>query len=110
MGKIEAIIQKNDGKEIAIGDIKRIYLLADKEYEIIYAGSLRKPYTFAHKDEDERVYNKAKELIGEENILQYRPTVISGNPDTMFDFEALIPDTITIWLRNGDTIMYRSND
>ena len=55
------------------------------------------------------IYNKAKKIIGEENILDYRPAVFSGNPDSMFDFETCIPNTIMIWLKNGDVMMYRDN-
>ena len=55
------------------------------------------------------IYKKAKKVIGEENIVDYRPAVFSGNPDTMFDFEVGIPQTIMIWLKNGDTMLYRAN-
>ena len=54
---------------------------------------------------------KAKESIKEENILDYRPTVFAGESDTMFDgLETVVPNAITIWLKNGDMIMYRTFD
>ena len=55
------------------------------------------------------IYNKAKEVIGEENIDDYRPAVIAGDPESFFEFETCLKDTIMIWLKNGDTIMYRAN-
>ena len=57
----------------------------------------------------ENVYKKAKEIIGEENIEDYRPAVLSMEPDTFLDgVNAFIPNTIMIWLKNGDCIWYRA--
>ena len=56
------------------------------------------------------IYKKAKEVIGEENILDYRPAVLSTEPDTFLaGVEVCVPDTIMIWLKNGDLIWYRYN-
>ena len=57
------------------------------------------------------IFNKAKEIIGEENIDDYRPAVFSAEPDTMLDgVEHCVPNTINIWLKNGDIIWYRVKD
>lgn len=56
------------------------------------------------------IFKKAKEVIGEENILDYRPAVLSTEPDTFLaGVEVCVPDTIMIWLKNGDLIWYRYN-
>ena len=57
----------------------------------------------------EDIYNKAKEVIGEENILDYRPAVFSAAPDTFLDgVEKCVPNTIMVWLKNGDSVWYRA--
>lgn len=56
------------------------------------------------------IYERAKSVIGEENILDYRPAVIEGAPDTFFEGQRCIPNTITIWLKNGDWLMYQYVD
>ncbi|MBR4334417.1 MAG: hypothetical protein IKP72_17230 [Clostridia bacterium] len=53
------------------------------------------------------IFDRAKAVIGEENILDYRPAVMEFAPDTFIRGQHLIPDTIMIWLKNGDCIMYR---
>ena len=40
-GRIEAIITKKNGENVCIEDIETIYLLATKEYEIMYTGDLQ---------------------------------------------------------------------
>ena len=40
MADVDAIIVKKSGEQISIKDIEIIYLLASKEYEIVYAGEL----------------------------------------------------------------------
>lgn len=57
------------------------------------------------------IFEKAKEVIGEENIEDYRPAVFSTQYDTFLSgIETCVPDTIMIWLRNGDTVWYRARD
>lgn len=57
------------------------------------------------------IYNKAKEVIGEENIYDYRPAVFSASQGTFLDgVNACVPNTIMIWLKNGDCIWYRANE
>ena len=57
----------------------------------------------------EAIYKKACEVIGEENIDDYRPAVFSAEPDTFLDgVERSVPNTIMIWLKNGDMIWYRA--
>ncbi len=57
------------------------------------------------------IYNRAKAVIGEENIDDYRPAVLSTEPDTFLEgVEFCIPNTIMIWLKNGDAIWYRAKD
>ena len=57
------------------------------------------------------IYEKAKEVIGEENIFDYRPAVLGTDEDTMFaGVRACVPNTIMIWLKNGDCIWYRANN
>lgn len=53
------------------------------------------------------VYEIAKSVIGEENIVDCRPAVIEGAPDTFIEGQFIIPNTITIWLKNGDWLMYQ---
>lgn len=55
----------------------------------------------------EDIYKKAKAIIGEENIVDYRPAVI-GDPDQVI--YAVVHTAITIWLKNGDVIIYRACD
>ena len=55
----------------------------------------------------EEIYQRAKSVIGEENILCYRPAVIEVKPYTTLDgVRMCVPNTITIWLKNGDCIWY----
>ena len=57
----------------------------------------------------EAIYKKACEVIGEENIDDYRPAVFEAKPDTMLDgLEICVPNTIMIWLKNRDLIWYRA--
>ena len=55
----------------------------------------------------EEIFERAKSVIGEENIDDYRPARIEGAPNTFFEMRRCIPNTITIWLKNGDWIMYQ---
>ena len=55
----------------------------------------------------EEIFERAKSVIGEENIDDYRPAIIEGAPDTFFEMGRCIPNTITIWLKNGDWLMYQ---
>ena len=55
------------------------------------------------------IYKKAKEIIGEENIVDYRPAIFSAEQNTFLDgVNISIPNTIMIWLKNGDYIWYRT--
>ena len=45
------------------------------------------------------IYKKAKEIIREENIVDYRPAILD---------DVNVPNTIMIWLKNGDCIWYRA--
>jgi hypothetical protein len=57
----------------------------------------------------EDVFNKAKAVIGAENIDDYRPAIFSTEQDTFLDgVNAYVPNTIMIWLKNGDCIWYRA--
>ena len=56
----------------------------------------------------EKILERAKQVIPEDKIVDYRPAVFEGSPDTMCDFSAVIPNTVMIWLKNGDCIWYRS--
>ena len=58
----------------------------------------------------EEIFERAKSVIGEENIDDYRPAVIEGAPDTFFETWHCIPNTITIWLKNGDWLMYQCRE
>lgn len=59
----------------------------------------------------ETIYKKACEVIGEENISDYRPAVFSTEPDSFLGgVERCVPNTIMIWLKNGDCIWYRAKD
>ena len=53
------------------------------------------------------IFDRAKPIIGEENILDYRPAVMEFAEDTFITGQHLIRDTIMIWLKNGDCIMYQ---
>ena len=45
----------------------------------------------------EAIYKKACEVIGKENIDDYRPAVFEAKPDTMLDgLERCVPNTIMI--------------
>jgi hypothetical protein len=56
------------------------------------------------------IYKKAKAIIGEENIVDYRPAILSTEQDTFLaGIAACVPNTIMIWLKNGDLIWYRYN-
>ena len=57
--------------------------------------------------EYKQIFERAKAVIGEENILDYRPAVAEGAPGTFFEGQRMIPNTITIWLKNGDWLMYQ---
>ena len=60
---------------------------------------------------DKEIYQRAKEIIGDENILEYRPAVFDTAEGTMLEgISAFVPDTIMIWLKNGDCIWYRVNN
>lgn len=54
------------------------------------------------------IYKKAVGIIGFENIEDYRPAFIESKLNGMYDFLQLrqIPNTICIWLKNGDCIYY----
>ena len=57
------------------------------------------------------IFEKCQSVIGEENILDYRPAVFSAAPDTFLDgVERCVPNTIMVWLKNGDCIWYRAKD
>ena len=53
------------------------------------------------------IYEKAKAIIGEENIVDYRPAVIGDADQVIY---AVVHTAITIWLKNGDVIIYRVCD
>ena len=55
----------------------------------------------------EEIYNKAKTVIPEENIVDYRPAVIGDTDQVIY---AVAHNAITIWLKNGDVIIYRDCD
>ena len=55
----------------------------------------------------EEIFRKAQQIIGVENISDYRPAVFSGEEDTMCDFSVCVPNTIMIWLKNHDCLWYR---
>lgn len=58
---------------------------------------------------DIEIYEKACKVIGIENIKDYRPAVFSAEPDTFLDgLSMYVPNTIMIWLSNGDVIWYRA--
>lgn len=55
------------------------------------------------------IFDKAKAVIGEENILDYRPAVLSFEQDTFIDgIQICVPNTIMVWLKNGDCLWYRA--
>lgn len=56
------------------------------------------------------IYEKAVKVIGRENVSDYRPAVYEGGLNGMFDFprKTYIPNTIMIWLKNGDRVVYRA--
>ena len=57
------------------------------------------------------IFDKAKAVIGEENILDYRPAVLSFEQDTFIDgLEVCIPNMIIVWLKNGDCLWYRAEE
>lgn len=58
----------------------------------------------------EEIFEKAKAVIGEENIVDYRPAVLATESDSFLGgVEACVPSTIMIWLKNGDAIWYRES-
>ena len=57
------------------------------------------------------ILERAKETIRSENIVDYRPAVMSLEPDTFLDgVEVCVPNTIMVWLKNGDSLWYRVKD
>lgn len=61
--------------------------------------------------EDRDVFERAKAVIGEENIVDHRPAYVSSQDDTFLaGVEAFVPNTIMIWLKNGDCIWYRAQE
>ena len=56
------------------------------------------------------IFEKAVSIIGLENVNDYRPAVYEGRLNGMFDFPhaTCVPNTIMIWLKNGDRIVYRA--
>ena len=60
---------------------------------------------------DRDIFNKAKEIIGEENIIDCQPAIFMTETNTMLDgIECPVPNTLMIWLANGDVIWYRATD
>ena len=57
----------------------------------------------------DEIYEKAVKVIGRENVSDYRPAVYEGRLNGMFEFprKTCIPNSIMIWLKNGDRIVYR---
>jgi phosphohistidine swiveling domain-containing protein len=55
----------------------------------------------------EDIYKKAKVIVGEENIVDCRPAVIGDEDQVVY---AVAHNAITIWLKNGDVIIYRVRD
>ncbi len=61
--------------------------------------------------EESEMLARAKAVIGEENIVDYRPAVLETHEDTMLDGICVcVPNTIMIWLKNGDAIWYRAEE
>ena len=58
------------------------------------------------------IFEKAVEIIGPENISDYRPADFEGRLNGMFDVPgpASIENAIVIWLINGDRILYRAKE
>ena len=57
------------------------------------------------------IFEKAKTVIGEENIYDYRPAVLVTEMDSFLGgVAACVPNTIMIWLKNGDAIWYRAKE
>jgi hypothetical protein len=46
------------------------------------------------------IYEKAASIIGRENVEDYRPAV--------YEVPAPMDSAITIWLKNGDVIIYKA--
>ena len=57
--------------------------------------------------EDKDILERAKKVIGEKNISDWRPTVIGNYDEVVY---ALVPNAITIWLNNGDVLIYKYID
>ena len=56
------------------------------------------------------IYEKARAVIGEENIIDYRPAVLAMEVDTFLcGVETCVPNMIMIWLKNGDSLWYRAD-
>lgn len=55
------------------------------------------------------IFERAVTIIGRENVSDYRPAVYQGKLNGMFDFPQStdVPNTIMIWLKNGDRMVYR---
>ena len=61
--------------------------------------------------DDEKIFARAKAVIGEENIVDHRPAYVSTQDDGFLaGVEAFVPNTIMIWLKNGDCIWYRAEE
>lgn len=55
------------------------------------------------------IYDRAVTVIGTENIDDYRPATIEFASGSMLDVgEINAPNTIIIWLKNGDCIWYKA--
>lgn len=54
------------------------------------------------------IYDKAAGIIGRENIEDYRPAVYAVSTPIDNAIMATNTETITIWLKNGDVIIYKS--
>ena len=56
------------------------------------------------------IFERAVSVIGRENVLNYRPAVYEGRLNGMFNFPlaGCVPNTIMIWLKNGDRLVYQA--
>ena len=56
------------------------------------------------------VFERAVEVIGRENVSDYRPAMYQERLNGMFDFPRVVdvPNAVVIWLKNGDRIVYRA--
>ena len=55
------------------------------------------------------VYRKARNVVGEENILDYRPATAEKDP-TSDGAGEWVPNTIIVWLKNGDCLWYKAKE